>query len=69
MIYIHKLKNNLVIKNPHNLGIYITKEGNLVIPIFALTALLKFILFRRFIDHKTIQMVINEYKEYELERN
>jgi len=69
MIYIHRLKNNLVIKNPHNLGIYITKDGNLVIPIFALTAILKFILFRKFVDYKTVQMVVNEYKECELERS
>jgi len=62
-VIISKIKNNIVIRNYSELGIIISKNGNLIIPIISLTSILKYLFFSSILDYKIVQSTINEYKE------
>lgn len=63
---ITKIKNNVLISFYEEIGILVTKDNKLIIPIFSFIALLKYLIFSEIIDYRAVQEVINEYKEFRL---
>lgn len=61
-VLFYKIKNNIVVQNFPSLGIYFSKDGKLIIPIFIFTAIVKFLIFNKLVDYKIFQEIINEYK-------
>jgi len=47
------------------LGIKTTKDGNLIVPIPIIVFVVKFLIFTRLVDYRSIQQIINEFKDSE----
>lgn len=60
-IRINKINDVLIIKRNLDSGMFITTNDSIIIPIFELSALLKFLLIREFVSPKVLEGVLDEY--------
>jgi uncharacterized membrane protein len=60
-IQITNLDNIIIIKKPSDSQFFITADNSIIIPMFNLSAILKFMLIRKLMSPKVLEGVLSDY--------